>query len=459
MIPLKLKLIADFLEGELTGSPDEVVERVETDSRKDVRGALFIALKGERFDAHSFISDIAESGAKAVVVDHRCDVSVPQIIVGDTAKALGLVGKLNRRMSQAKVVSMTGTCGKTSVKEMTTAILKTMGSTVATQGNFNNAVGVPLSLLQISKDTEYAVIELGANHPGEINYIVNLAEPDAVAINNVGSAHLEGFGSLDGVYRAKSEILDYAIGHGGRGVVNADNEYYSKWSAEYGNRLKLVSFSAEGKSDADFRAEKVTLQQNGCFSFELNSPLGKAEINLGVPGRHNVANALCAAALSSFVGAKLENVVKGLSSVAPCKGRLFVEKYGSVTLIDDAYNASVNAVKASIDTLSLFPGKKIFVFGDMGELGEGAKSLHSSVGEYALGKIDYFLTVGDLAKEASASFGNKGIHFNSKDELQNFINDFLKSNSSSTVAVKGAHFMHMEKIVDYIRALCGGSKC
>lgn len=459
MIPLKLKMIADHLGGELTGSPELVIDKIETDSRKNVKDALFVALKGERFDAHDFIKDIAAAGAAAVVVDHRCDVDIPQIVVSDTGRALGLIGNLNRRQGHAKVVSMTGTCGKTSVKEMTAAILKTMGKTIATQGNFNNAVGVPLSLLQIDEDTDFAVIELGANHPGEINYIVNLAEPDAVAINNVGSAHLEGFGSLDGVYRAKSEILDFAVTHGGVGVVNADNDYYANWKSEYGEKLKLTGFSADGREDASFKAENIRLQDNGCFSFVMVTPFGSADIELGVPGKHNVANALCAAALTSLIGAKLENMVKGLSSVVPSRGRLFVEKLGRVTLIDDAYNASVNAVNASVDTLALFPGRKVFVFGDMGELGSGARDLHASIGNYASGKIDFLLSVGDLASESSAAFGENGIHFSDKEQLKCKIKEFLDDGETCTIAVKGAHFMHMEKIVDFVRSCCGGNKC
>lgn len=447
MITIDLKKIALHLHGELTFGDDLLVSRVETDSRKNVSGALFVALKGEKFDAHVFAADIAKNGALALIVDHDTGVNIPQIIVKDTTIALGLLGQLNRLLSKARVVSVTGTCGKTSVKEMTASILSRLGKTIATSGNFNNAIGVPLSLLQINADTDFAVIELGANHPGEISYSVNLARPISAVINNVGGAHLLGFGSLDGVYKAKSEILDYVFANNGTGIVNADNAYFAKWCEEYqGNNL--LSFSVNNPI-ADFKAKDIVVKDNGCCTFTIVTPMGESFIDLQIPGTHNVANAVAACALSSRVGANLEQISLGLNSVKPVKGRLFFEKLGNLTLIDDAYNASVNAVKASIDTLSLLPGYKVFVFGDMGELGSEEKKLHQEIGEYAIGKIDVLLTIGHLAKYSAESFG--GMSFKDKSELYTYLKELMNAHTNMFVAVKGSHVMHMNEVVDFIR--------
>ena len=460
MISLSLKTIAQEIDGELVGDGSITVSGVETDSRKNVEGILFVALKGERFDAHEFIKDVEGRKAAAVVTEHRCDVSIPQIIVKDTLKALGKIGLLNRKSCRAKVVSVTGTCGKTSVKEMTSSILKQVGNTVATRGNFNNNIGVPISLLQINENTDFAVIELGANHPHEIEYIVNLAKPDAVAINNVGNAHLEGFGSLDGVYRAKSEILDYAAVNGVPGVVNGDNVYFEKWQSDYKSKVDLHSFSVEGNQQSDFTASNIKSNGDGTFSFILHSPAGQTEVSLKLPGKHNVSNALCASALSYLAGADLLSIRKGLEEVQPSKGRLFVEKFGKIVLIDDAYNASVNAVKASIDTLSTFNnGLRVFVFGDMGELGAEAEELHRSIGVYAKDKIDVFICMGSLSAKACEAFGDNGLHFDTHEDIENYIKELMGQQKEYVIAVKGAHFMRMDKIVEYIRDYCKESKC
>ncbi|MGN1394722.1 MAG: UDP-N-acetylmuramoyl-tripeptide--D-alanyl-D-alanine ligase [Succinivibrionaceae bacterium] len=446
MIALKLSEIKEITGGQLIGNENIIIDKLETDSRKNVCDSLFVALKGEKFDAHDYINQVVDKGCKAIVVNRKFDVEIPQIIVDDTLKALGLIGLLNRTKSKARIVGITGTCGKTSVKEMTASILKTMGNIIYTQGNFNNAIGVPLTLLQINEDTEYAVVEMGANHPHEIEYSVNLVRPEAVVINNVGSAHLEGFGSLNGVYKAKSEILDYVFSNNGKGIVNMDNEFYSNWVNDYG-KYALSSFSI--KNTADCYATDIKRLEEGCFSFVLNLAKESSVINLNIPGYHNVSNSLAAALLSSKVGAKMENITKGLSTLTPTKGRLFVEKFGKITLIDDAYNASVNAVKSSIDTLSLFPHKRIFIFGDMGELGENSIELHREIGKFAKGKIDELLTVGKLAKYTSEEFG--GTHFENKDDLYKYLDTLLKTEKLLSIIAKGSHSMKMHEVVEYIQ--------
>lgn len=456
MINLTVKDIAQYTNATVKGDENLVINKVVTDSRKDVKDSLFIALKGEKFDGHSYAQDVASKGAKAIVVDHDLNLEITQIIVEDTRIALGLIGKLNRQRSKAKVCSITGTCGKTTVKEMTFEILKTMGKTIATKGNLNNDIGVPLTLLEINSDTEYAVVEMGANHPGEITYSVNLACPIAATINNVGSAHLEGFGSLHGVYETKSEILDYVLNHDGVGFVNSENEFINDWQKDYkefyGNHL--FSF---GLSDTDkVRAYNIEINENGCasFSFEVKkeNELLTGKVELALPGKHNVLNALSAISLASSLGATAQNIIDGLENVKPVAGRLSFKKLDNVILIDDAYNASYTSVIASIDTLSMLDGKKVFIFADMGELGEFAQKLHENVGEHAFGKIDYLLTFGKLAKFATDKFislGCKAQGFTDKEELKKAILPLLNE-EKVYVAVKGSHAMNMHEIVDFI---------
>lgn len=448
MLTITIGEIAQVIDATIVGTNDLnlTINAVETDSRKDLKGKLFVALKGERFDGHDFVQKAHDLGCIAVLVEHQMTVPIPQLIVKDTTYALGLLGRLNREKSQAKVVCITGTCGKTSVKEMTASILRNCGSTIATVGNLNNAIGVPLTLLTINKDTNYAVVELGASHPKDIEYGVLLARPIVALINNIGGAHLQGFGDLDGVYRTKSEILDFVTTHNGVGIVNKDSEYFSKWQQEY---LGLKTFSA--KVQADVYAIDILPLGNGCFTFTLCCGADKAKVDLQVPGIHNVSNALAASSIARTLGIDIKNIVLGLEKVEPVKGRLFVEKYRDYTLIDDAYNASVTAVKASLDTLALLDGYRVFVFGDMGELGQSAEALHQEVGAYGVGKVAQFLTVGSLAKMSATAFGHGGKSFASKEELKTYLLELVHKHPNLCVAVKGAHFMRMDEIADYLR--------
>lgn len=453
MISFKISEIKDVLNATVIGDESVVINEIEHDSRKDVKGKLFVAIKGAAFDGHSFVTSVCESGAVAVLVEKECDVNIPQIIVDNSIKALGIIGKYVREKSKAKVVSITGTCGKTSVKEMTYSILSNMGNTVATKGNLNNDIGVPLTLLTIDRETEFAVVELGANHPGEIKYTVELAKPDVALINNVASAHLEGFGDINGVYKTKSEILDYVTTNNGIGIVNACDSFYSKWLEDYAE-YNLLSFGV-GKN-ATYYATDVKPTENGCFEFTLNTPNFVSSIKLRVPGVHNVSNAVAAAILSRQVGATEEHIVKGLETVEPSKGRFYVEKIGNIRLVDDAYNASVKSVESSLDTISLFEGKKVFVFGDMGELGKDEIALHQSIGEHAKGKVDSFISIGKLAKYSAEVFGSKCI-FEDRNELKDYLLKLVTSGEKMTIAIKGSHGMHMEEFVKCIKE--GLSKC
>ena len=422
MIRLSLSEVAKFCNGELFGE-DITVSSVSTDSRAVEGNELFFALRGERFDAHSFLADAVRNGAKALVVEHRVDTAVPYIVVGNTKKALGLLGAAVKQKLGPVTVGITGTCGKTTVKDLTRSILSLAGETLATDGNFNNDIGVPLTLLRLTEKHKYAIVEMGTNHPGEIDYTVNLVKPDVALINNVGYAHLEGFGSLRGVFRAKSEIFN-GLNSGGTAVFNHDSEFYGDFLNEQ-KHFRCCSFSREN-SDAT------------CYASDIQI--------------HNVANACAAATAAYALGIGLDVIRQGLESYEAYQGRLKVTEKNNVTLIDDTYNASANAVFAAIETMNSMDGYKVLILGDMGELGDQAEELHKEVGARVLNsRIDLFLTVGNLTRLSAEASGGKGSFFESKDELKLWLKDNFDKNRKSAVLIKGSHSMKMHEILDYIK--------
>ncbi len=453
MLVLSIKEISNFLNGKLINCNDAnnlEISDYESDSRADVTNKLFFALKGEKFDGHDFGAQVVTNGACALVVDHELKLDVPQIIVADTTVALGMLGKLNRQKANAKVVAITGTCGKTTVTQMTARILELCGNTISTYLNFNNGIGVAKTLLKINKDTEYAVVEVGASHPKDVEYSINFVCPIIGLINNVGSAHLQGFKSKFGVYQAKSEMLDYVVANKGIGIVNADNEFYSQWCKDYQG---LKSFSANGNQDSELYASNIEAKEDCAFAFTLNSKnennneIEQIRISLQLPGIHNISNALAAASIAKNLGISLEKIKQGLESVTPVVGRLNIEHYGELTIIDDAYNASANAVKAAIDTLHHLKGYKVLAFGDMGELGEFANELHEEIGVYAQNKIDEFISFGELAAISAKAFNGKYKSFLQKSELIAYVLTLLKEHKDLCFVAKGSHSMHMEEVI------------
>ncbi|MBO1519292.1 UDP-N-acetylmuramoyl-tripeptide--D-alanyl-D-alanine ligase [Oceanisphaera pacifica] len=446
MIPLSLEQIAQASGGELRGEDTQIIA-VTTDSRQPLtNGGLFIALSGEHFDGHSFAKAALQQGASALLVERWLDVEVAQIKVADTRLALGVLGGLVRSLSSAKVLAITGSCGKTTVKEMAAAILRQQGKVLATKGNFNNEIGVPLTLCELSPDTEYAVIELGANHVGEIAWTSSLTEPDVALINNVEASHLEGFGSLEGVAQAKGEIYDGLV-EGGVAIANGDSPFCALWKQQH----ELVYFGEH----RDVQARDIKLDITGCASFRLLTSQGEVAIQLPVPGKHNVSNALAAAAATEALGANLADIASGLSQFESSAGRLQVWERPGLTLLDDTYNASVASVLAGLDTLASLPGFHIFVFGDMGELGDYSKTMHTQVGEHAkrLG-IDCVMTVGkDSQYTATAA---QGLHFADKQQLQPALLNTLAQHNKVVVLIKGARSARMEEIV---RVIQGEATC
>ena len=448
---MSLAQIAQVTDGQLLNCPDAalMVKNISTDTRTVSAGSLFLALQGERFDAHDFAAQAADKDAVAIVVSRLLpDVSLPQILVADTRIALGQIAAWVRNQLDLQIVAITGSCGKTTVKEMCAAILRQSAPVLATQGNLNNEIGVPQTLLRLTPDEHYAVVELGANHPGEIAWTTSLVKPDVAVINNVAAAHLAGFGSLRGVAVAKTEIFS-GLSETGTAIINADSEFYDWWREILS--VRTLSFGVENPK-ADFRAENIEQNEAGIASFMLICPLGRIAIQLPVPGLHNVSNALAAAAVTTSLGLSLEQVKSGLMTMVPVKGRFCVQKLSdSVTVIDDTYNASVQSVMAAIDTLSVMPGHRVLVFGDMGELGADAATLHRQIGEHAKAKkLDTVLTIGELSRNTAEAAS--GQHFVNKESLYQALQQLMQQQRPVTILAKGARSARMEDVVAFVKS-------
>jgi UDP-N-acetylmuramoyl-tripeptide--D-alanyl-D-alanine ligase len=445
-----LSQIADALDAELVGN-DRVIESVSTDTRAIDAGALFVALVGERFDAHDFAAQAVESGAGALLVSRIVESDVPQLLVKDTKLALGQLGALVHQSCQTPTVAITGSAGKTTVKEMVASIMEQKGRVLFTAGNFNNDIGVPLTLLRSTPEDDYAVIEMGANHIGEIAYTTNLVKADVALVNNVAAAHLEGFGSLDGVKQAKGEIYQ-GLKPGSVAIINLDSNGGEYWHSVLADKL-VKSFSVMD-SDADFFAKEISLNSSGEAEFTLVSPVGDVAIKLGIVGQHNVANALAATALALELGANLEMVQSGLAQLSKVKGRVeVIELNDTIKLIDDSYNASVPAMKAAADLLASFTGIRWLILGNMAELGDESLALHRQVGEHAAPfKFEHVLTYGADAKAISDECG--GIHFSNHQSMIDYIKQHLaRHQEQQTLLVKGANSAGMSKVATAVKEM------
>ncbi|RLM28136.1 UDP-N-acetylmuramoyl-tripeptide--D-alanyl-D-alanine ligase [Brenneria alni] len=453
MIRVSLQQLASVLSAELIGE-DVEIDDVSTDTRKLKAGCLFVALKGDKFDAHDYAAEALKNGAAALLVSKPLLANVPQLLVKDTRLALGTLAGWVRRQSNARVVALTGSSGKTSVKEMTAAILRQCGSVLYTAGNFNNDIGVPLTLLRLTPEYQFAVIELGANHIGEIAYTTDLVRPQSALVNNLAAAHLEGFGSLAGVAQAKGEIFA-GLSADGVAIINADSNDFPHWQVML-NHKTLWRFSPQAAGDTDFFASDIKVLAQGT-RFNLHTPFGRIEVMLPLPGRHNVANALAATALSMSVGATLEAVKTGLAQLQAVPGRLFpiVLAEGKL-LLDDSYNANVGSMTAAAQVLADMPGYRVMVVGDMGELGDEAQECHRQVGEAArVVDIDKVLSVGTLSELISHASGS-GEHFQDKAALVSRLSALIAEHKIISILVKGSRSTAMEQVV---RALQENATC
>ncbi|WGY46076.1 UDP-N-acetylmuramoyl-tripeptide--D-alanyl-D-alanine ligase [Vibrio sp. ABG19] len=444
MITTTLTQLAAVLGARLVGA-DRAISAVSTDTRNLPPAALFVALVGERFDAHDFAAQAVEAGASALLVERELAVATPQLIVDDSKQALGQLASWVHQQCQTPTIAITGSCGKTTVKEMVASILSAKGQVLFTAGNFNNDIGVPLTLLRSTAQDDYAVIELGANHIGEIAYTTALVKPDVAVVNNVAAAHLEGFGSIDGVKRAKGEIYQ-GLKPGSTALVNLDSHGGELWQAVLADKT-VQTFSVTDHS-ADFYPRDIVLNSTGEASFIMVTPQGEIAVKLGIIGQHNVANALAACALALELGATLSEVQAGLAHLAKVKGRVEATQLtDNIRLIDDSYNASVPAMQAAVDLLGGFCATRWLILGNMAELGEESLALHRQVGEHAAPfQFEYVLTYGEDTKVISEVC--HGRHFTSHQDMIMFIEQQLdqQQDRAHVLIVKGANSAGMGQI-------------
>lgn len=446
MMKLGCQQIAQAVAGELHGA-DEICSGVVTDSRQMVPGGLFVALTGERFDGHDYLEAARAAGAAAALAEQgRAPLAgLPCIVVADTRVALGRLAGAWRARFDVPVVAVTGSNGKTTVKEMTAAILRAhLGENAVcmTRGNLNNDIGLPLTLLSLSDAHRAAVVEMGMNRPGEIAWLASLARPTVAVVTNAQRAHLAGMGSLESVVREKGEIYD-ALDAAGTAVINADDGHAPYWRAQNAGR-RVVTFGMSEMADV-----RVHWMGHGLASaVTLTTPQGETAFDLQLPGAHNALNAAAAAAATLAAGVSLDTAGRALAAFQGVKGRLQVRPLtGGATLIDDSYNANPDSVRAAIDVLAATVGRKHLVFGDMGETGERVGQFHDEVGGYAKSQgIDRLYTLGEHANQTARNFGDGSDHFENPEALVAALRADLVD--GSTVLVKGSRFMRMERVVN-----------
>ena len=421
---------------------------VTSDSRRLQNGELFVALRGENFDGHDFVGQVAQQGACAAVVEKKQAVSLPQLVVDNTVHAFGQLGALNREQFRGPVIAITGSSGKTTVKQMVASVLAVVAGdkakVLATRGNLNNHLGVPQMLLEINPQHTHAVIEMGASAVGEIAYLAKLAQPQVSVVNNVGNAHVAGFGSVDNIAKGKGEIYQFLPANG-VAVINRDDRYAEQWLKQTAAH-KQITFSTA--RDADVKAARITRDHTGCFSFDLLYKQEQISIRLPLIGEHNVANALAAAACCLALDVTLAAIQRGLETVVNVAGRMQIKVgINDSCVIDDTYNANPASVRAAIDTLAAMQGRRILILGDMAELGEQAEVLHRDIGTYISNKtIDDVLTVGLWSAATAQSCGKKARHFANKAEVIAACRDLLQKNT--VVLVKGSRSSGMEDVVN-----------
>jgi UDP-N-acetylmuramoyl-tripeptide--D-alanyl-D-alanine ligase len=441
MMESTLAKAAESMHGKLHGS-NVPFRGVSTDTRTIAAGELFFALQGPNFDGSVFVKAAAERQAAAAVIASQVETELPNITVSDTRLALGKLASSWRQEMSACVVGITGSNGKTTLKELIASCLSQTAETLATHGNLNNDIGLPLMLLRLSPEHRYAVIEMGANHAGEIEYLTSLAEPSVVAITNAGPAHLEGFGSVEGVARAKGEILQ-SVTRPQAAILNADDAHFEYWKSLVSD-LRLLSFGLS--SDATVHASDIRCVDAGS-RFRLHLPDDDMLLNLPLQGIHNVRNACAAAAVALALDLSAEQIKRGLESVAPVAGRLRVlDGINDSRVIDDSYNANPTSVIAAIELLADLQGISILVLADMAELGEYSVALHRQVGAAAKkAGIHRLLATGELSRITVDAFGDGATWYESAEEISAELATSLSPDSN--VLIKGSRSMRMGRVV------------
>lgn len=446
---MHLAQISQALNGQLMGS-DVALSGVTTDTRGSCHGELFVALKGDRFDAHDFVADAQQAGAAAVLIDHDVDSSLPKVLVTDTHQALKEFAAWWRAQFVIPVIGVTGSVGKTTVKEMLGCIFAEMGKGVVTKGNLNNEIGLPLTVLRLQQDDQYAILEMGMNHAGEISRLTSIAKPTIAMVNNAAAAHLEGLGTVEGVAKAKGEIFE-GLSDDGVAVINADDQYVELWRELIGER-QTVSFGLS--KEADVTAE-YQLTQNG-LRLNVKAANESFKVTLATLGKHNVSNALAAIAVATSANIPIDLIQAGLSKYRPLGGRLNADSVGGVTLIDDTYNANPASMQAAIEVLAQYDNS-ILIVGDMGELGDSVEAAHRQVGVVAADNhIDHLYACGNFAELVASSFSGDGQSFNTQDALLTCLSDTLLGKTAKTntaILVKGSRFARMENVVKHINEI------
>ncbi len=445
MSMMRLSEAARAIPAELRGE-DRDFAAVSTDTRTLGPRALFVALKGERHDGHDFLAQAAERDIAGALVHstEKLPPKLPALVVDDTRLALGRLSAYWRGKFSAPLVALTGSNGKTTVKEMLASILRAASAedaVLATRGNLNNDIGVPLTLLELGSGHRYAVVEMGMNHAGEIRYLARLAAPDVALVNNAGPAHIEFFGSVEAIARAKGEIFE-GLRPGGTAVINADDRHAGIWRELAGGR-RIVNFGIDRPAEGSATYRLRWLESE----IVVRTPLGEAQAVLRAPGLHNVRNALAASAAAVALQVPAPAIARGLERYSGIKGRL-QKKAGlnGATLIDDTYNANPESARAAIAVLAQAPGDKLLVLGDMGELGAGAAELHAEVGRYAREQgVTRLLALGEHSAHAVRAFGAGARHFARIEDLLAEVGNALSP--GVTALIKGSRFMQMERVV------------
>ena len=440
---MNLKSLADLINADYFGD-DVPFSGASIDSRTVQTGQLFVCIKGPNFDGHAFATEALAKGAAALMVEKPLCLGLPEILVNDTTEALGLLASAYRQQFDIPVIALTGSCGKTGTKEMIKAICAQMGPTLATTGNFNNKYGLPLTLLSLKPEHQFAVIEMGASEKGEIEALSKITRPTIALITNIRDQHVEGLGGRDGISDEKSDIFKY-LTKDGIAVINCDEPYARTWETKIDSH-HCVSYSSY--DSADISGSEHQTNRHGT-TFECLTPIGSEHIQIPLLGEHTMQNALAAITSAMACGASLENVKTGLATLKPVKGRLFPHHLDhNISIIDDTYNASPASVESAIKTLANMPGKKIFVMSNMGELAEQNEFYHREIGKWAVEyQIDHLLLTGN---EEALQFtldecDERAEFFASKELLIDAIKAYLEPNT--TVIVKGSRANKMELIV------------
>jgi UDP-N-acetylmuramoyl-tripeptide--D-alanyl-D-alanine ligase len=449
MLSLSLRAISVWVRGALQGA-DAQVRGVSTDTRSLQAGDLFVALQGDTHDGHDHVAEAEARGAVGVIVARRVDTALPQIVVADTLHALGDLASAVRAQRDVSVIGITGSNGKTTVKTLAAGIFAHAGATHSNPGSFNNEIGLPLTLLAMPEETEYAILEMGAGKPGDIAYLAAIARPRIALVNNIGPAHLERMHTLEGIAETKGAMYQ-ALPPDGIAVINADDAFANYFAGLAGAR-RILKFGLAPA--ADVSAANVQLHATAS-DFELHTPAGHASVHLPLPGRHNVANALAAAALAHAAGLALDDIVAGLQGAKAVTGRLLrFDAPAGWVLLDDSYNANPGSALAAVATLALQPGERWLVLGDMAELGTDSVALHAGIGDAAREQgIDRVYVVGAKAADAARAFGEQAQVFADQPALIEALQRDL--HPGVTLLVKGSHSSHMENVA---AALRGGNQ-